>query len=265
MDPSQIDQILVNLCVNARDAISDVGRIVIETEKVSLDDSFCVDHAGAVPGDFVRLAVGDDGCGIEPEVLDHIFEPFFTTKAAGQGSGLGLATTYGIVKQNNGFIEVEGKAGKGTTIGVYLPRHDGFAEGKDSRSTRELLHSRGETILLVEDEAMTMEVSQVMLENLDYEVLVAASPNEAITLFKQHNGKIDLLITDVVMPQMNGRELSEQIKALQPGIKTLFMSGYTADVIAHQGVLEEGINFIEKPFSMHDLSIKIRMALDSHK
>jgi two-component system cell cycle sensor histidine kinase/response regulator CckA len=265
MDPSQIDQILVNLCVNARDAISDVGRIIIETEKVSLDDTFCVDHASAVPGDFVRLAVNDDGCGIEPEVLDHIFEPFFTTKAAGQGSGLGLATTYGIVKQNNGFIEVEGKAGKGTTIGVYLPRHDGFAEGKDSRSTRQLLHSRGETILLVEDEAMTMEVSQVMLENLEYEVLAAASPNEAIALFKQHDGKIDLLITDVVMPQMNGRELSEQIKALQPGIKTLFMSGYTADVIAHQGVLEEGINFIEKPFSMHDLSIKIRMALDSHK
>jgi two-component system, cell cycle sensor histidine kinase and response regulator CckA len=263
MDPSQIDQMLVNLCVNARDAISEVGRIIIETEKVALDDAYCAGHAGAVPGEYVRLTVSDDGCGMERDVLDHIFEPFFTTKAAGLGSGLGLATIYGIVKQNNGFIKAESQAGKGTTIGVYLPRHEGHTDVAVSRSAEKPPRSRGETILVVEDEPMTLEVTLVMLESLGYEVIATASPNEAIDLIKQHDGKIDLLLTDVVMPQMNGRELFEQVKALLSGVKTLFMSGYTANVIAHQGVLEEGIDFIEKPFSMNDLAAKVRMVLDN--
>ena len=265
MDPSQIDQMLMNLCVNARDAVSDVGKIIIETEKVTVDEAYCADHAGSVPGEYVLLSVRDDGCGMDRSVLDHIFEPFFTTKAAGEGSGLGLATTYGIVKQNNGFINAESEPGKGTTVEVYLPRHEGLAEVEDSRSAAEPPRGRGETILLVEDEAITMEVTLVMLESLGYQVLAASSPNEAIKLFKQHDGNIDLLVTDVVMPQMNGRELSDELKALMPGIKTLFMSGYTANVIAHQGVLEEGLNFLEKPYSMLDLAIKIRMALKDYK
>jgi two-component system cell cycle sensor histidine kinase/response regulator CckA len=262
MDPSQVDQILVNLIVNARDAISDVGKVIIETENVTFDENYCAHHAGFIPGAFVLLSVSDNGSGMGREVLEHIFEPFFTTKAAGQGSGLGLATTYGIAKQNNGFINAYSEPGKGTTIKVYLPRHEGCVDVIDSQSTSEPPLSRGETILLVEDEAVMMEVARVMLESLNYKVLAAASPNEAIDLSKHYDGKIDLLITDVVMPQMNGRELSAQLKTFLPAIKILFMSGYTANVIAHPGVLEEGINFIQKPFSMHDLAIKIRMALD---
>jgi two-component system cell cycle sensor histidine kinase/response regulator CckA len=263
MDPSQVDQILVNLCVNARDAISDVGKVIIETENVTFDENYCAHHAGFIPGAFVLLSVSDNGSGMRREVLEHIFEPFFTTKVAGQGSGLGLATTYGIVKQNNGFINAYSEPGKGTTIKVYLPHYEGSAEAIGPHSTPEAPLSRGETILLVEDEAVMMEVARVMLESLNYKVLAAASPNEAIDLSEHYDGKIDLLITDVVMPQMNGRELSTQLKTFLPDIKILFMSGYTANVIAHQGVLEEGINFIQKPFSMHDLAIKIRMALDN--
>jgi two-component system cell cycle sensor histidine kinase/response regulator CckA len=263
MDPSQIDQILVNLCVNARDAISDVGKVIIETENVTFDENYCADHAGFIPGAFVLLSVSDDGSGMDREVLDHIFEPFFTTKAVGQGSGLGLATTYGIVKQNNGFINVYSEPGSGTTIKVYLPHHEGSVKVTGLKDTSEPPLSHGETILLVEDEAVMMEVARVMLESLDYKVLAAASPNEAIDLSKQYGGKIDLLFTDVVMPQMNGRELADQLKTLRPAVKILFMSGYTANVIAHQGVLEEGINFIQKPFSMYDLAAEIRMALDS--
>jgi two-component system cell cycle sensor histidine kinase/response regulator CckA len=265
MDPSQIDQILVNLCVNARDAISDVGKVIIETENVTFDENYCADHAGFIPGAFVLLSVSDDGSGMDREVLDHIFEPFFTTKAEGQGSGLGLATTYGIVKQNNGFINVYSEPGSGTTIKVYLPHHEGSVKVTGLKDTSEPPLSHGETILLVEDEAVMMEVARVMLESLDYKVLAAASPNEAIDLSKQYGGKIDLLFTDVVMPQMNGRELADQLKTLRPAVKILFMSGYTANVIAHQGVLEEGINFIQKPFSMYDLAAEIRMALDSAK
>jgi two-component system cell cycle sensor histidine kinase/response regulator CckA len=265
MDPSQMDQILVNLCVNARDAISDVGKVIIETENVTFDEDFCADHAGFIPGAFVLLSVSDNGSGIDREVLDHIFEPFFTTKTAGQGSGLGLATAYGIVKQNNGFINAYSEPGSGTTIKLYLPQHEGSAEVIGMKNTIALPMSHGETILLVEDEAVMMEVARVMLESLDYKVLAAASPNEAIDVSKQYDDKIDLLITDVVMPQMNGRELSDRLKTLLPAIKILFMSGYTANVIAHQGVLEKGIDFIQKPFSMHDLAVKIRMVLDTIK
>lgn len=263
IDPSQIDQILVNLCVNARDAICDVGKVIIETENVTFDENYCAVHAGFIPGSFVLLSVSDNGRGMDRKVLDHIFEPFFTTKTAGQGSGLGLATTYGIVKQNKGFINAYSEPEKGTTIKVYLPRHEGIAEIDDSESSSEPPLSRGETILLAEDEDVTMEVAQAMLESLDYKVLAAASPNEAIDLAKQHDGHIDLLITDVVMPRMNGHELSAQIKQFRPDINVLFMSGYTANVIAHQGVLEEGIHFIQKPFSLFDLAAKTRMAIDS--
>jgi signal transduction histidine kinase/CheY-like chemotaxis protein len=265
MDPSQIDQILVNLCINARDAISDVGKIIIETENVTIDEGYCADHIGFSPGEYIRLAVSDNGNGMDQDVLSQIFEPFFTTKAMGKGSGLGLATSYGIVKQNNGFINAYSEPGKGSTICVYLPRYESTEEAKDFQSTPELPLSRGESILLVEDEAIMMDVARQMLEKMGYKVLTATSPKQAINLAKQNIDMIDLLITDIIMPEMNGRQLADQIKTFSPTIKILFMSGYTSNIIAEQGMLQEGMDLLQKPFSMHDLAMRIRMVLDNIK
>jgi len=265
IDPSQVDQILVNLCVNARDAIADVGRVTIETKNISFNKDYCADHAGFVPGEYVMLAVSDDGSGMAPETLDKIFEPFFTTKGLGKGTGLGLATVYGIAKQNNGFINVYSEPEKGTTIRVYLPRHSGQAVEVHRESTLEIPLSRGETVLLVEDDGSNLKLGKRILEELGYAVLSTNSPSEATKLAEEHTGKINLLITDVVMPEMNGRELSERLQTLHPDLKILFMSGYTANVIAHRGVLEDGVCFISKPFSKKDMAIKVREALDKSK
>jgi len=262
IDPAQIDQIMANLCVNARDAIAGVGRITIDTHPVSFDAGYCADHPGFVPGDFVLLSVSDDGCGMDKETLSSIFEPFFTTKGEGLGTGLGLPTVFGIVKQNNGFINVYSEPGTGTVFKIYLPRHVGKAEKSGVETVAEIPSSQGETVLLVEDEPAIIHMCQMMLERLGYQVLTSGKPSEALRLAQNHPGGLHLLITDVVMPEMNGRQLADQLCGLFPGIKTLFMSGYTADVIAHQGVLEEGVNFIQKPFSFKELSIKVRAALD---
>jgi CheY-like chemotaxis protein len=263
MDPSQIDQILANLCVNARDAISGVGKITIETRKAILDEAYCADNAGFVPGEYVLLVVSDDGCGMDNEILGKIFEPFFTTKGLGKGTGLGLATVYGIVKQNNGFINVYSEPGKGTTLTIYLPRHAGQAEETAAESIEQVPSGRGETVLIVEDEPTIIETVKKMLERLGYQVLAADTPSGAIRLAKDSNGLIDLLITDVVMPEMNGRELANELQAVHPQIKTLFMSGYTSNVIAHQGVLDAGVNFIQKPLFLKELALKIRAILNS--
>jgi PAS domain S-box-containing protein len=263
IDPTQVDQILANLCVNARDAISDVGKVTIETKNMSFDESYCVDHAGFVPGDYVMLAVSDDGSGMTAEVLDKIFEPFFTTKALHQGTGLGLATVYGIVKQNNALINVYSELEKGTTIKIYLPRHTGQTIEAHRETTVEIPLSRGETVLIVEDDRSILELGKRILEDLGYTVLSTNSPHEAPKLAEAFDGEINLLLTDVVMPGMNGRELSDQIKARYPTLKTLFMSGYTANVIAHRGVLEESVCFMSKPFSKKDLAVKVRGALDN--
>ena len=265
IDPSQVDQILVNLCVNARDAIADVGKVTIETKNISFDKDYCADHAGFVPGEYVMLAVSDDGSGMAPETLDKIFEPFFTTKGLGKGTGLGLATVYGIAKQNNGFINVYSEPEKGTTIRVYLPRHSGQAVEAHRESTLEIPLSRGETVLLVEDDGSILKLGKRILEDLGYAVLSTNSPSEAAKLAEEHTGEINLLITDVVMPEMNGRELSERLQTLYPDLKTLFMSGYTANVIAHRGVLEDGVCFISKPFSKKDMAVKVREVLDESK
>lgn len=262
IDPSQIDQIMANLCVNARDAITDVGNVTIETKNIEFDEEYCADHAGFVPGEYVLLAVSDDGIGMAPKTLDKVFEPFFTTKGVGKGTGLGLATVYGIVKQNNGFINVYSELEKGTTIRIYLPRHSAQMPDAHRESPIEMPLSRGETLLIVEDDASILKLGIKILENLGYSVLSANAPGIAAGLAKEHADKIDLLITDVVMPEMNGRELSEQLKALYPDLKTLFMSGYTANVIAHRGVLDDGIDFIPKPFSKNDLAFKVREVLD---
>lgn len=261
MDPAQIDQILANLCVNARDAIDGVGKITIETDKVVFDGEYCARHPGFTPGQFVLLAVSDDGCGMEREILGKIFEPFFTTKDVSQGTGLGLATVYGIVKQNNGFINVYSEVGRGTTIKIYLPRHAGKTLRQEEAIATEAARGQGETILVVDDERMVLDVGKNMLERLGYHVLTATSPGEATHQALTHSGEIHLVMTDVVMPEMNGRDLFKQLQNLYPNLRSLFMSGYTANVIVHQGVLDEGVNFIQKPFSMSELADKVRGAL----
>jgi signal transduction histidine kinase len=262
MDPVQVDQILANLCVNARDAITGTGRIIIETENVALDKEYCAGQAGAVPGDYVQLAVTDDGCGMDQETRSKLFEPFFTTKEVGKGTGLGLATVYGIVRQNNGFIRVDSEPGKGSTFRICLPRHRA-ANGRTRQEGRPLGTMGGqETILLVEDEPAILKLAARMLGRQGYTVLAAATPGEALRLAREHGGGIDLLMTDVVMPEMNGRDLARKLIASYPGLKCLFMSGYTANVIAHHGVLDADVHFIQKPFSMQDLAARVRQVLE---
>jgi nitrogen-specific signal transduction histidine kinase/ActR/RegA family two-component response regulator len=261
MDPSQIDQILVNLCVNSRDAIRGCGKVIIETGTASFDEDYCDHHAGFVVGDHVLLSVSDDGLGMDAETVSHIFEPFFTTKALGKGTGLGLATVYGIVKQNNGFINVYSEPGQGTTFKIYLPGQRGLPVGVVDDAADQMCWLGNETILLVEDEPAILQMTNLMLSRLGYTVLAAATPGEAIRLAHKHRGRIDLLMTDVVMPEMNGRELAENLRSHDPDLKRLFMSGYTANVIAHHGVLDQGVHFIQKPFSLKDLGGKLREAL----
>jgi PAS domain S-box-containing protein len=262
MDPSQIDQILANLCVNARDAIAGVGKVTIETVNNVIDAAYCTDHAGFIPGEYVLMAVSDNGCGMGNEILNNIFEPFFTTKDVGKGTGLGLATVYGIVKQNNGFINVYSEPGKGTTIKIYLPRHEGEAAKNPGKSTVEIPSGLGETILVVEDDLSVLKLAHKILDELGYTVLTAPTPREALEQAEEHAGKIHLLVTDVIMPEMNGHELAKRLKFLCPELKCVFMSGYTRNAIAHLGVLDEGVNFVQKPFSKRDLAITVRKVLD---
>ncbi len=262
IDPSQVDQILANLCINARDAIDGGGKISIEVGNQSCDASFCGGHPGLYPGDYVLLTVSDDGGGMDQETLTKIFEPFFTTKGIGQGTGLGLSTVYGIVKQNGGFIDAESKPGQGTRFKIFLPRYLGKAELSAAEVTTTVERGK-ETVLLVEDEPAILDVATQMLEMQGYRVLAAATPGEAIRLAEENAGEIHLLMTDVVMPEMNGRELAKKLLSLYPDLKRLFMSGYTADVIAHHGVLDEGVYFIQKPFTLKSLSSKVREVLDS--
>jgi len=263
VDPSQLDQILANLCLNARDAIADVGKMTIETATSVFDADYCAAHAGFVPGEYVRLAVSDDGCGMDKETLAHVFEPFFTTKRVGMGTGLGLAMVYGIVKQNNGFINAYSEPGHGTTFSIYLPRHAGKAEQARSEDAAEPLVRGHETILLVEDERAILEMTKEMLELHGYVVLAAGTPGAAIRMAREHHGEIHLLMTDVVMPEMNGRDLAKNLLSIYPHLKRLFTSGYTANLIAHRGVLDDGVHFLEKPFSMKGLAAKVRQALES--
>jgi PAS domain S-box-containing protein len=264
IDPSQVDQILVNLCVNARDAIDDVGKITIETQNVVFDQVYCEDHLDFIPGEFVRLAVSDTGCGMDREILDKIFEPFFTTKGLGSGTGLGLATVYGIVKQNGGFVNVYSEPGKGSSFHVYLQRDTEKQpmEGSEEK-TREVSCGHGETILVVEDEVAILQLAQVILEGLGYQVLTADTPADALRLAEEHGGELHLLLTDVILPGFNGKELADRLFLLYPTLKCLFMSGYTANVIAHRGILEDGVHFIQKPFSRDQLAEKVREAMES--
>lgn len=261
MDPTQVGQILTNLCVNARDALEKGGQITIETHNASFDETYLADETGVIPGDFVQLAVSDNGRGMSLETQQKLFEPFFTTKELGQGTGLGLATVYGIVKQNAGFITVYSELGTGTTIKIYLPLYEATEElFQPCEPPRGELRG-SETILLLEDEPAFRNITHIMLRNQGYTVLCAGKPSEAIHLAQEHTAEIHLLLTDVIMPEMNGRELADRILASHPNIKRLFMSGYTADVIAHHGVLDAGVHFLQKPFSRLDLATKVREVL----
>ncbi|MDD2734466.1 MAG: ATP-binding protein [Desulfuromonadaceae bacterium] len=261
-DPSQIDQMLANLCVNSRDAIRDLGRIAIETTNCTVDVTDCITYTDVEPGEYVRLSVSDNGSGMDKEMMTHIFEPFFTTKGVGEGTGLGLATVYGIVKQNNGFINVQSEQGQGTTFTIYLPRHidencealNDAEPGPDLRGT--------ETILLVEDEPAILKMAAMMLEGQGYTVIMAGTADEAIRKFREQLFAIHMVMTDVVMPDMNGRDLVDELLKLKPQLKSLFMSGYSANVIAHHGVLDEGVHFIQKPFPLSELTSKVREVLD---
>ncbi|MCG8617451.1 MAG: ATP-binding protein [Desulfobacterales bacterium] len=264
MDPTQVDQILVNLCVNARDAISANGRITIETHMACVGESDCRQRPEFHPGEFVILEVSDNGCGMDKKVRERVFEPFFTTKKADKGTGLGLATTYGIVKQNKGFINVYSEPDNGTTFRLYFAAHQGDEKVyQTAPAAAKTVKGKGETILLVEDEAMILNFCAKTLENLGYRVLKAGSPHQALSIAGRNGGNIDLLLTDVIMAQMSGKDLSQTLLKDFSDLKTLYMSGYTANVIARHGILEEGIMFLQKPFSTDALAVKVREALAS--
>jgi CheY-like chemotaxis protein len=262
LDPSQLDQLLTNLAANGRDAIgSRGGTLAIATSTATLDAGDCASRPGATPGDYAVLEVSDSGSGIDPSTLPSIFDPFFTTKATGRGTGLGLATVYGIVRQNGGFIDVESAVGAGTTFRIHLPR--AASEGVPAEPPRdEAPPARGsETVLLVEDELANLALARKILESLGYRVLASHDPVEALRIAEREERPIDLLLTDVVMPGMDGRKLHDAVREKRPGLKCLYMSGYPADVIVHQGVLDEGLHYIQKPFTRAALAERLRRIL----
>jgi signal transduction histidine kinase len=261
-DPTQLEQVLMNLAINARDAMPRGGLLVIETADVDLGDAFAREHPGAGQGPHVRLSVRDDGIGMSAEVQARIFEPFFTTKDKGRGTGLGLAMVYGIVKQHEGYIDVQSVAGQGTTFVIYLPCVTD-AEDKGESTAEKDAKSRGtETILLVEDEGDVRELTREILEMAGYTVLEAPRGDEALRLCHESARPIDLLLTDVVMPQMSGPELARAVAELRPGTKVVYMSGYTDDSLGHHGVLDPDIILLPKPFTPELLLSHVRLALD---
>jgi two-component system cell cycle sensor histidine kinase/response regulator CckA len=262
IDPYQIDQVLANLAANARDAIGGPGRLVIATRRAQLDQADGARHAVA-SGSYAVLELSDSGRGMDAETAAHLFEPFYTTKGVGKGTGLGLATVYGIVKQNDGCVEVDTELNRGTLVRIFLPGVEADVTATSGDSPDGAPRSGHETVLLVEDESAVLRLSKIVLERFGYLVLTAATPGEAIQLFDSHQGPVHLLVTDVVMPEMNGRELAARLRAEHPELKTLFVSGYSASALAPRGVLDEGVHFLQKPFSLEDLAASVRQALDA--
>lgn len=263
IDAAQIDQIITNLAVNARDAISGTGKLIIETWNTSVDEEYCMDYNDAAPGDYIVLSVSDNGCGIDKANRPYLFEPFFTTKKTGYGTGLGLATVYGIVRQNRGFINVYSELGHGSTFKIHLPRYIGPTESESQSTGNAAIQHGTETILVLEDEPEILKITQHMLQKLGYRVFVASTPSVAFSLLEQHAEEISLVISDVIMPEMNGREVVNRLTKLYPRLKYLFMSGYTASVIAHHNVLDSGVQFLQKPFALKTLAAKVREALET--
>ena len=261
-DPSQIEQIVVNLALNAQDAMPEGGYLVIETERASLDEAACRKHPGLSPGDYVLLSVSDNGRGMTDEVKEHLFEPFFTTKPMGKGTGLGLAMVYGVIKQAGGSIDVTSEVGHGTTFKIFLPRAVEAAASAGKASRTGSMPAGTETVMVVEDDATVNALAVRVLSRLGYKVLHFLSPCEALIVGRDDPGEIHLLLTDVIMPEINGKILAEEIKAVRPQMKVLFMSGYTDNVIGQHGINEKSIHFLPKPFSPQVLALKVRETLD---
>jgi len=261
-DPGQIEQVILNLIVNSRDAMPDGGKLWIETRNVEVTASFSSDQSSIKPGSYVMLSVTDIGVGISPDTLPHIFEPFYTTKESSRGTGLGLSTVYGIVKQSGGHITVASEVGKGTTFKVYLPRVEDALEAPPNVEWARTAGEKGkETILLVEDEPGVRELARMVLSEQGYTVIEAQNSEDAVRLAGRHGSEIHLLLTDVVMPGMSGHDLAKHLTALYTNLRVLYMSGYTYNVIAENGTLEEGLSFLQKPFTPQVLTQRVREAL----
>jgi len=265
VDPGQFEQVVMNLAVNARDAMPDGGKLTIRTANAELDLVFTREHEGSVPGRYVMLEVADTGTGISPEVQAKIFEPFFTTKERDKGTGLGLATVYGVVKQSNGYITVESEKDKGATFKIYFPLVEQEVASQPAAHAAPVSGRGCETILLVEDAEPLRKLATMFLKANGYQVLAAADGDEALSVAEQNGEAIDLLLTDVVMPKMNGRVLAKQLSARHPRMKVLYISGYTNSFIAVRGVLEEGIHLLYKPFTEDALTRKVREILDGDR
>jgi two-component system cell cycle sensor histidine kinase/response regulator CckA len=261
MDPAQVNQILANLVVNARDAITGVGNITVATDNVTMSGAEVTAVRPLPPGDYVKITVSDTGCGMDQETLARIFDPFFTTKEVGKGTGLGLATVEGIVQQNHGQIDVVSQPGVGTTFSIYVPRVAEVCEAQAVEQPKPLSQGHGETILVVEDDNAVLQMAQDALQQLGFRVIAAATPDDALRQVAERSDAIDLLMTDIVMPEMNGRDLADRVALLKPGVRQIFVSGYPDDLIAQRGVLEAGVHFLQKPYSFNALAAKVQEAL----
>ncbi|RLB47197.1 MAG: hypothetical protein DRI90_26610, partial [Deltaproteobacteria bacterium] len=261
VDPGQLEQILVNLAVNARDAMADLGTLTVKTGNVSLGEDFCCRHGALQPGDYAMIIVSDSGQGMNEEVQRMAFEPFFTTKERGRGTGLGLSTVYGIIRQHQGFIELESTVGHGTSFRIYLPRVD-EEPAPLARKASGRRHDGTECILVVEDDEMLCSLVQSALERAGYTVVTASRGPAALRRFEEQAGEVQLLLTDVVMPEMNGKELAKRLTERAPELSVVFMSGHAEDIIAQHGVLESGTTLLQKPFTIAELVAAVRGALD---